>query len=210
MDETEGKIYPEANSFITLNLSNQTSCVLPKYNGGVNKGYTLPFQKGEVRKKNGLFVVQLLSCVWLFVTPWTAASQASLFFTISQILLKLMSTELVMPSNHLIFWHPLLLLPLIFPNIRVFSNESAVRIRWPKYKVSASASVLPMNIKDWLPKYDWLIWSLCCPRDSQESSPASQFENINYLILSLLYGPTFTFVHDYWKNHSFDYMDLKD
>ena len=63
MDETEGKIYPEANSFITLNLSNQTSCVLPKYNGGVNKGYTLPFQKGEVRKKNGLFVVQLLSCV---------------------------------------------------------------------------------------------------------------------------------------------------
>ena len=63
MDETEGKICPEANSSITLNLSNQTSCVLPKYNGRVNKGYTLPFQKGEVRKKNGLFVVQLLSCV---------------------------------------------------------------------------------------------------------------------------------------------------
>ena len=71
-------------------------------------------------------------------------------------------------------------------------------------KVSASASVPPMNIQDWLPKYDWLVWSLCCPRDSQESSPASQFENINYLTLSLLYGPNLTSIHVYWKNHSFD------
>ena len=74
-------------------------------------------------------VVQSLSCVWLFVTPWTAACQASLSFTIFWSLLKLMS----IPSNHLILHHPLLLLPSIFPSIRVFSNESALPIRWPKY-----------------------------------------------------------------------------
>ena len=78
-------------------------------------------------------IFQLLSCVWLFVTPWTAAHQASLSFTISWSLLKLMSIELVMPSNHLILCPPLLLLPSIFPSIRAFSNESALHIRWPKY-----------------------------------------------------------------------------
>ena len=77
--------------------------------------------------------VQLLSHVQLFVTPLTAARQAFLFFTISQSLLKLMSIESVMPSNHLILCHPLLLLPSIFPSIRVFSNESVLHIRWPKY-----------------------------------------------------------------------------
>ena len=78
-------------------------------------------------------VVQPLSCVWLFATPWTAARQASLSFTISRSLLKLMSIELAMPSNHLILCHPLLLLLSIFPSISVFSNESTLRIRWPKY-----------------------------------------------------------------------------
>ena len=92
--------------------------------------------------------VQSLSHVQLFATPWTAACQASLSFTISQSLLKLMSIELVIPSNHLILCHPLLLLPSIFPSIRVFSNESALHIWWPKYGVSASASVLPMNNQD--------------------------------------------------------------
>ena len=77
--------------------------------------------------------VQSLSCVWLFATPWTAARQASLSVTISQNLLKLMSIESVMPSNHLILCHPLLLQPSIFPSIRVFSNESVFHIRWPKY-----------------------------------------------------------------------------
>ena len=77
--------------------------------------------------------VQLLSHVWLFVTPWTAAHQASLSFTNSQSLLKLMAIELVMPFNHLILCHLLLLLPSIFPSIRVFSNESVLCIRWPKY-----------------------------------------------------------------------------
>jgi len=88
-------------------------------------------------------VVQSLSCVQLIATPWTAARQASLTFTISRSLLKLMSIESVMPSNHLILCCPLLLLS-IFPSIRVFSNESALRIRWPKYW-SFSFSISPSN-----------------------------------------------------------------
>ena len=76
---------------------------------------------------------QLLSHVWLFVTPWTTVHQASLSFTISQSLLKLKSIESVMPFNHLILCYPLLLLPSIFPSIRIFYNESALCIRWPKY-----------------------------------------------------------------------------
>ena len=89
-------------------------------------------------------VVQSLSCVPVFGTPWTAAHQASLSFTISQSLLKLMSIELVMPSNHLILCHPLLLLPSIFPSIKVFLNESALHIRWPKYW-SFNFSISPSN-----------------------------------------------------------------
>jgi len=79
------------------------------------------------------YSVQLLSCVQLLVTPWTAVRQAFLSITNSQSSLKLMSIELVMPSNHLILCHPLLLLPSIFPSIRVFSNDSVLCIRWPKY-----------------------------------------------------------------------------
>ena len=89
-------------------------------------------------------VVQSLSCVWLFATLQTAAQQASLSFTISQSLLKLMSIESAMPANHLILCHPLLLLPSIFPSIRVFPNESALPIRWPKYW-SFSFSISPSN-----------------------------------------------------------------
>ena len=80
-----------------------------------------------------VLVVELLSCVGVFATPWMAACQASLSFTISQSLLKLMSIESVMPHNHLILCHPILLLPSIFPSIRVFSNESVLHSRWPKY-----------------------------------------------------------------------------
>ena len=89
-------------------------------------------------------VVQSLSCVPVFGTPWTAAHQASLSFTISQSLLKLMSIESVMPSNHLILCHPLLLLPWIFPSIRIFSKETVLCIRWPKYW-SFSFSISPFN-----------------------------------------------------------------
>ena len=96
-------------------------------------------------------VVQSPSHVQLFVTPWTAAHQASLSFTISQSLLKFMCIESVMPSNHLILCHPLLLLPSIFPSIRVFSNESTLPMRRPKTGASASALVLPVNIQGWFP-----------------------------------------------------------
>ena len=89
-------------------------------------------------------VVQSRSQARLFLTPWTEACQASLSFTISQSLLKPMSIELVIPSNQLIFCHPLLLLPSVFPSIRVFSNESALCIRWPKYW-NFSFSVSPPN-----------------------------------------------------------------
>ena len=152
-------------------------------------------------------VVQSLSGIWLFATPWTAALQASLSFTISQSLLKLMSIESVMPSNHLILCCPLLLLPSIFPSIKVFSKESAFLIRWPKYW-SFSFSISPSNEYSGLISYsidcfEFPQASPCCPRDSQESYLAPQFENINSLVLSLLYGPTLTSIHD--KNHSFDY-----
>ena len=101
--------------------------------------------------------VQSLSHVWLFVTPWTAAHQASLSITNSQSLLKLMSIESVMPSNHLILCHPLLLLPSIFPSIRVFSNEPVLCIRWPKYW-SFSFSISPSSEYSRLISFrmDWL------------------------------------------------------
>ena len=89
-------------------------------------------------------VVQSLSCVWHFATPWTVAHQASLFFTIFQNLHRLMSIELVIVSSHLILYLPFSLLPSIFPSIRVFSNELALRIRWPKYW-SFSFSISPGN-----------------------------------------------------------------
>ena len=103
------------------------------------------------------FVVQSLSCVQVFATPWTTACQASLSFTNSQSFLKLMSIELVMLSNHLIYCHPLLLLPSIFPSIRVFSTESAFSIRWPKYW-SFSFSISPSDEYSRLISFriDWL------------------------------------------------------
>ena len=106
--------------------------------------------KGKVAKKQTVQFssVQSLSCVQIFAAPWTAAHQASLFFTISLSLLNLMSIELVMPSNHLIFCHPLLLLPSTFPRIRDFSNESAFASGGQSIGASASASVLPLNIQD--------------------------------------------------------------
>ena len=95
-------------------------------------------------------VVQSLSRIWLFVTAWTAAHQASLSFTISWSLLKLMSIDSVMLPSHLILCY-LPLLPSVFPNIRVFSNELALRITWTRIGASTSASVLPMNIQGWYP-----------------------------------------------------------
>ena len=101
--------------------------------------------------------IQSLSCVWLFATPWIAARQASLSVPNSRSPPKPMSIVSVMPSNILILCHPLLLLPSILPSIRVFSNESALCNRWPKYWSSALASVLPTNTQDWSP-LEWTGW----------------------------------------------------
>ena len=149
-----------------------------------------------------------LSHVQLFTTPWTAAHQVSLSFTISQSLLKLMSVD-IQP------FHPLLslltedsvLLPSIFPTIRVFSNEFAFRIRCSSIGASNSASVLQMNIQRWIPLgLNGLISLLS--RGLQESSPAQQFKSINSSVLSFFYGPTLTSIHDNWRKNSFEYMDL--
>ena len=148
--------------------------------------------------------VQSLSCVWLFVTPWTVACQASLSISTSRSLLKLMSIKSVMPSNHLILCHPLLLPLSIFPSIRLFSNESVLRIRWPKYW-SFSFSISPSNEYSGLISFrmDWL-YLLAVQGTLQESYPAPQFKSISSSMLSFLYGPTLTSIHDYWKNCSFD------
>ena len=128
--------------------------------------------------------VQSLSPVRLFATPWVAARQASLSTTNSQSSLRLTSIESVMPSSHLILCHPLFLLPPIPPSIRVFSNESTLRMRWPKYW-SFSFSIIPSK------EIPGLI-----------SSPTPQFKSINSLVLSFLHSPTLTSIHDHRKNHS--------
>ena len=147
--------------------------------------------------------VQLLSHVQLFVTPWTAAHQTSLSITNSRSLPKLAFIESVMPSKHLILCRPLLLLPLIFPSIRVFSNKSALRIRWPKYW-SFSFCIIPSNEYSGLISFrmDWL--DHLAVQGTLKSSPTSQFKSINSSVLSFLYSPTLTSIRDYWKNHSLD------
>ena len=150
--------------------------------------------------QDNIAIVQMLSCVQVFLTPRTAAHQASLSFTNSLSLLKLMSSELVMPSNHLLLCHPLLL-PSIFPSIRAFSNESVLCIRWPEYW---SFSFSPSTEYSGLISFRINCWSPWSPRDSQESSPTPQIKSINSSVLSFLYGPTLTSTHDHWKNHSFD------
>ena len=117
---------------------------------------------------------------------------------------KLMSIESVMPSNHLILCCSLLLLPSIFPSIKVFSNNSALHIRWPKYW-SFSFNISPSNEHPRLISFrmDWLDL-IAVHGTSQESSPTSQFKSINSLALSFLYSPTLTSIHDHWKNHSLD------
>ena len=151
--------------------------------------------------------VQLLSrCVRHFVTLWTAAHQASWSITNSQNLLKLTSIESVMASNHLILCGPLLFLPSVFSSIRVFSSESVLCITWAKYWSFSLASVLLMNIQDWFPLG---LTSLIL--QSRGLSSLLQHCSSKASILwcsTFLYGPTVTFIHDYWKNHSFDWMDF--
>ena len=183
---------------------------------------------------------QLLSHVWLFATPWTTGCQASLSITNSRSPPKPMSIELVMPSNHLVLCHPLLFLPSIFPSIRVFANELALCIRWPKFW-SLSFNIRPSDEYSGLISFrmDWLdllavqgtLKSLLQHHSSK--APILQHSaffivqlshpymttgktialtrrtlfplwGINSSVLSFLYSPTLTSIHDHWKNHSLD------
>ena len=134
-------------------------------------------------------VVQSLSWVQLFVTLWTVASSASLSFTISLSLLKLKSMESMMPPNHITFCRPLLLLPTVFPSIRVFSNQSALHITWPKYW-SFSFRISPSNEYSGLISFriDWFDFLLSKGLSRVFSS--TQFQNINSLAFNLLHGST--------------------
>ena len=143
-----------------------------------------------------LALVQSLSRVQLFVNPWTAACR---FFPVLHCLPEFAQTH--MPSNHLILCRFLLFLPSILPSIRIFSNEFALRIKWPK---SWSFSISSSSEYPGLISFKINCFGLCCPRNSQESSPAPQFGSINSSALTFLYGPTLASIHDYWKNHSFD------
>ena len=146
--------------------------------------------------------VQSLSRVQLFATPWAAACQASLSITNSGSLLKLMSIESVMPSNHLILCHPLLL-PSIFPSIRAFSNESVLCIRWPK-DWSCSFSISPCNDYSGLISFrmDWL--DLLAVQGTLKSLLQHHNSKVWILQCSAFFIVWLTSVHDYWKNHSFD------
>ena len=160
-------------------------------------------------------VVQSSSRVQLFSTPWTTACQASLSLTISRSLLKFMSIALVMPSSHLIFWRPLLLLPSIFPSVRDFSSQSAVCIRWPQMfasggqsiGASASASVLPMNIQGWYP----LRWIGLISLPSKELSgvfSSSTVQKCQFFSAQPSLWSNSCIHTGLLENHSFDYMDL--
>ena len=147
-----------------------------------------------------------MSRVQLYETPWTAACQASMFITNSQSLLKLMSIKSVTPSNHLILCCPLILPPLILPSIRVFSNESVLHIKWPKYW-SFIFNISPSNEYSGLVSFrmDWLdvlavqgtLKSLLQQFKSINFEP--HFKSINSLALGFPYGPTLTSIHDYYS-----------
>ena len=141
--------------------------------------------------------VHLFSHVQLFVTPWTAACQAPLSITNSWSLLRLMSIESVMPSNHRILCPPLLLLPSIFPSIRVFASGGL------SIGVSASVSVLPMNIQGWFP-LGWTGWISLQSKGLSRVFSNTAVQKNQFFILRFPYGPTFTSIHDHWKNHSFN------
>ena len=154
--------------------------------------------------EGSLSSVQLLSCVRLFVTPWTTAYQASLSITNSRSLFKLISIESVMPSNHLILCRPLRLLPSIFPSNRVFSNDSVLCIRWPKYW-SFSFNISPSSEHSGLTslRIDWLDL-LSVQRTLRNLLQHHSSKASILAVLGFLYSPTLTSIHDYWKNHSLD------
>ena len=154
----------------------------------------------------GSFKSVQFSCSVMSDSLWsrgTSAHQASLSITNCQSLPKPMFIESVMPFNHLILCRPLLLLPSIFPSIRVFSNESALHMRWPKYW-SFSFNISPSNKHPGLISFrmDWL--DLLAVQGTLKTSPTPQYKSINSSVLNFLYSLALTSIHDHWKNHSFD------
>ena len=138
------------------------------------------------------------------MTPWTAARRASLSITNSQSPPKPMSIESVMPSNHLILCRPLLLLPSLFPCIRVFSSESALHIRWPKFW-SFSFNISPSNEHPGLISFRMDLLDLLAVQETLKSLLQHHSSKASNLLCSaFLYSPILTSIHDYWKNHSFD------
>ena len=146
--------------------------------------------------------VQLLSHVQL-CDPVDCSTPGFPVHTNSRRLLKFMSIESVMQSNHLILCHPLLLLPSIFPSIRVFSDESVLLIRWPK-NWSFNFSISPSNEYSGLTSFRMDLLDLLAVQGALKSSPTPQFKRIISSVLSFLYSPTLTSIYDYWKNHRFD------
>ena len=148
----------------------------------------------------------LFSCVWLCATPGSAVHQDSFSITNSQSLLKFKSIESSMPSKHLILSYPLLIGLHSFLASGSFPMRQFFASGGQRTGVSASASVFRWIFRtDFL--LDGLVGSPWSPRDSQESSPTPQFKSINSSVLSFLHSPTLTSIHDYWKIHSFDWMD---
>ena len=159
------------------------------------------FDLGNTVGAPPIAVVKLLSHVWLFESPCTAACQASLSITNSQSLHKLMSIESVMPSNHLILYSPLLLPPSILPSNRVFSEESVLCIRWPKYW-SFSFSISPPNeYLDWFP-WGWTGWISLLSKGLSRVFSNTAVQKHQFFGTQLLYSPTLTPICNYWKNHS--------
>ena len=188
---------------VALNLQSFLNCEIEELYWGLALQVTRGWP-GDTTY-SGLSTIQSLSRVWLFATQWTAARQASLSITNSRSSLKLMSIALVMPSNNLILCHPLLLLPSIFPSIRVFTNESVLCIRWIKYW-SFSLSIRPSNEYSGLISFriDWFdllaVQGTLKSLLQHHSSKASILRCSAFFIIS----PTLTSLHDYCKNHSFD------
>ena len=147
--------------------------------------------------------VQSLSRVRLFVTPWIAARQASLSITNSRSSLKLTSIELVMSSSHRILCHPLLLLPPIPPSIKVFSNESTLLMRWPKYWSFSFSIILPKNTQEWSP-LQWTGWIALQSKGHSRVFANTTVQKHQSSALSFLYSLTPTSIHDHWKNQSLD------
>ena len=174
--------------------------------------FTIIYEEKKIRLWNSVYFrlpceyissVQSLSHVWLFVTPWTAACQASMSITNSWSLLKLMYIESVMPSNHLILCCPLLLPPSIFPSIRVFSNESVLCTRWPKYW-SFSFSISPSKEYSGLISFRMNQLDLFAVQGTLKGLLQHHSSKASILRHSVFFTVQLTSIHDYWKNHRFD------